>query len=106
MNPYAAGEVYTDTGTGAYAGPPESVTYGAEHDPNPTGAVDGPPVSVTVESPPEHLSKPTGAVEGPPSEVTTVQHPGKKAVKAAQVEDKALKADPPADAVTEAKSAD
>jgi hypothetical protein len=100
VNPYSTGEVYTDTGTGAYEGPPAEVTYGAEHDPEPTGAHPGPPVSVTVESPPEHLSKPTGAVPGPPASVTYTQHPAvapedkpveAKTVRSADVEDKAVK---------------
>lgn len=85
---------YMDSGTGLYEGPPAEVTYGAENDPEPTGAVEGPPVSVTVESPPDHLAGPTGASPNPPAVVEMVQHPGRrgsKAVKAADVEDKAVK---------------
>lgn len=103
LSPYTAGQVYTDTGTGAVPGPPAEVTYGAEHDPKPTGAHPGPPEVVTVESPPEHLSKPTGAFPGPPAEVEYVQHPARpkaKAVKGSDVEDKAVKAAPVAPVVT------
>jgi len=89
---------YTDSGTGAYPGPPAEVTYGTEHDPEPTGLVDGPPVSVTVQSAPEHLSEPTGIQPGPPASVTYGQPLGEspegaveaKAVKAGEVEDKAV----------------
>ncbi len=86
---------YTDTGTGAYAGPPSEVTYSQEHDTEPTGAVEGPPKEVTVESPPEHLSKPTGAADGPPASVTYSQDQSKamadtKQVSASEVEDKAV----------------
>jgi len=100
LNPGAVGGAYTDTGTGAYPGPPTEVVYGTEHDPNPTGLVEGPPASVTVESPPEHLSKPTGASPGPPASVTTRQHPAKKPaevgpetkqITAGEVEDKSIK---------------
>ena len=98
LNPYGAGSPYTDSGTGAYEGPPSEVTYGAEHDPNPTGLVDGPPESVTIESPPEHLSEPSGAQSGPPASVTYGQPLGEteeegattKAVKTGDVEDKAV----------------
>jgi len=97
VNPYAVGEVYTDHGTGAYPNPPAEVVYGTEHDPEPTGLVEGPPAEVTTESPPEHLSDPTGAHPNPPSSVTYSQHPAPepqtkaKAVKASEVEDKAVK---------------
>ena len=93
------GSPIIDTGTGAYEGPPETVTYGAEHDPKPTGLGDGPPESVTVESPPEHLSEPTNAHPGPPESVSaygwpaTAPKPARqraKAVSAAEVEDKAI----------------
>jgi len=101
LNPYGVSP-YTDTGTGAYEGPPAEVTYGTEHDPNPTGAHPGPPLEVTVESPPEHLSEPTGAHDGPSASVTYTQHPAEpeqpkatkaKAVKADEVEDKAVHAE-------------
>lgn len=91
---------YIDKGTGAYPGPPAEVVYGSEHNPEPTGLVPGPPKEVTVESPPDHLAGPTGAYPTP-GEVTFTAHPVEpakaepetkaKAVKTADVEDKAVK---------------
>ena len=84
------GDPYTDTGTGAFDGPPAEVTHTADASNEPTGAVDGPPASVTTESPPEHLAKPTGTHPGPPASVTAYQWPASspdEAVQEAPVQD-------------------
>ena len=81
VSPYDAGAneaPYTDTGTGAYDGPPAEVTIKAlEHEEGPTGAVPGPPKSVTTRSFP--------AKDDDETETET------KAVKASDVEDKSVK---------------
>jgi hypothetical protein len=93
---------YTDEGTGAYEGPPAEVTYESNVSADPTSAVEGPPAEVTVESPAgDEVTASTGAVEGPPPEVTTYAWPAeapdekkasRKAVRADEVEDKAVRA--------------
>lgn len=93
-----AGGAYTDTGTGAYGGPPAEVTYESPADNESTGAVEGPPAEITYESPAgDEVTASTGAVEGPPAEVTTTQWPAGATTKAvtadeAGVENKALSA--------------
>ena len=81
VSPYDAGAnpvPYTDTGTGAYDGPPTEVTIESlEHEEGPTGAVPGPPKSVTTRS--------------FPAKDDDEAEPKAKAVKPADVEDKAVR---------------